>query len=175
MSTLFVGPVSYIAPHEWSAGDQGPYGPTPGDLRRTYGTVRRVFYCCFREGLRTPASPRLAKLPVDNCASILRRVAGRFLALISMSAVLGTVLAMIVGAVVRDWIARDKALREAAADTPGMRQAVVTRGDRAADHQQWIHGVELWLRPRLPGRKTRKTEGPALKAIEPPKVEDPTA
>ena len=59
MSTLFVGPVSCIAPHEWSGGDQGPYGPTPGDLRRTYGTVRRVFYCCFREGLRTPASPDL--------------------------------------------------------------------------------------------------------------------
>jgi hypothetical protein len=112
---------------------------------------------------------------LDNHAEILRRVAGVLLTLISMSAVLGTVLAMIVGAVVRDWIARDKALREAAADTPGIRQAVITRGDRAADHQQWIHGVELWLRQRLPGLKTRKTEVPTLKAIEAPKIEDPAA
>ena len=95
--------------------------------------------------------------------------------MISMSAVLGTVLAVIVGAVVRDWIARDKTLREAATDTPGMRQAVITRGERAADHQRWIQETEVWFRHRLPGRKPPKTEVSTLKVVEPPRIEDPAA
>ena len=95
--------------------------------------------------------------------------------MISMSAVLGTVLAMIVGAVVRDWIARDKTLREAATETPGMQQAVITRGERAANHQRWIQETEVWFRHPLPGRKPRKTEVSTVKAIEPPRIEDPAA
>ena len=95
--------------------------------------------------------------------------------MVSMSAVLGTVLVMIVGAVVRDWIARDKTLREAATDTPGMRQAAITRGERAANHQQWAQETEVWFHQRLPGKKPRKVEVSTLKAIESPAVEDPAA
>jgi|BarGraNGADG00312_2_1021985.scaffolds.fasta_scaffold51226_2 hypothetical protein len=118
-------------------------------------------------------------MSVDNYAEILRRVAGRFLVLISMSGLWATILAAVVVAVVRTWIksvSRNKALSQAAAGTPEMVEAAQTYAERERDRQRAFHGVELSLWEQLPGSgKIRKIERPALEAIEPPEIEDPAA
>jgi hypothetical protein len=115
---------------------------------------------------------------VDKCAEILRRVAGRFLALISMSALLITILTTVVGAVVGALIKSvlgSKALRQAAAGTPAMAEAAQTYAERVRDWQHFLHDFELWSYQISPRGKIGKVERPALKAIEPPQIEDPAA
>jgi hypothetical protein len=81
--------------------------------------------------------------------------------------------------------ARSKALRQAAANTPGMVEAREICGDRERDRQHALHGFELWTYKLMPNGEIRRPERPALtpvtyaerksRELEPPNVEDPAA
>ena len=133
---------------------------------------------------------------MDNYAKILRRVARVLLTVSHMTgwesigvAVAGQIVIAIVAAVLRG--RRD--LRRAAQGTPEIEHAGRLFAQVCVIHQRGRMSLSAWRRwlrlvePRYfvdpylmdlaqpAGGKICKTEGPALKAIEPPKVEDPAA
>jgi hypothetical protein len=92
-----------------------------------------------------------------------------------MSLTWPTILAIAVLFVVRERISRSKALRQAAADMPEMREAAKIHAESERETQRAMLGVKVWLYEKLPNGQVIKREVPALKAIGPPEIEHPAA
>lgn len=74
---------------------------------------------------------------------------------------------------VKDRISANKALRQAGADTPAMREAVQLHAQAERETQRAKLGLKVWFFEKLPSGEIRRTEVTNLKAVEPPKVEPP--